>query len=203
MSLFRKHGPLHRLTMLGGAVFIFVISYYLGNQYADQRKLANIASTQIKPAIEVPLVDLIDKSNNSLLLQLEGKLKLLVISESLSDIPETVFRLLASVRNRVADRPGLQNQLLFVFLSRDNPEIKTQDLSLYGSNFVSLPMSAEQKQLIETNLGHGQSNNNQAVPIYLLNQADKAIILFTSDQKATTIADDLKQLSDIYETQKD
>lgn len=205
MSLFRKHGPLHRLTMLGGAVILFSMSYYIGNKYIGKGHPANISAVQFKQAIELPLDKFVDHNNEPVKPQIQGHWNLLVFSDLSASADMRLANLLHRVRNRLAEWPKLQNQLMMLFLSQSpadqSAEQIKEKLSPYGINFMGISGPTEQVRVIFSAFGAEQTSDSayaNASPIYLINPDGKAIALFNDKQKAAVIAEDLKLISDTY-----
>ena len=194
--------------LMTGALLALVGGYYWGNQYKhsyrqDHRPpLQNLSATLLRQAKPLADFELTSHGGETITsVNLGGRWSLLFFGCSrCAGTPGALTRLLR-VRNRLADRPLLQNTTLLIMVTVEPERDDALELDAlvrgFGPGFVGLTGPASQIGGLARQLGMPDPGQDSADPaIFLLAPGGLPVAIFPAASRASEIAADFKQIVD-------
>jgi cytochrome oxidase Cu insertion factor (SCO1/SenC/PrrC family) len=182
-----------RLVILTLTVIVFGIAYFGGSRYQQRnQQLPQISGLAIQPP--TPLPDMSEMGEGAPLepALLEDHWSLLVLDPGISDGRSPALIHLLQIHNRLADKPELQRQLHFLYLPSKADESIQASVSSMDENITGL--SGETDQIAETFEHFGVDPESNQAAFYLIGPEQRLHALFTRNQDAATIAQDINTL---------
>ena len=194
--------------IMTGALLALVGGYYWGNQYKysyrpnDRPPLQNLSATLLRQA--KPLADFELTSHRGATItpvNLGGRWSLLFFGCSrCAGTPDTLARLLR-VRNRLADRPLLQDTTLLIMVTVEPDRDDALELDAlvggFGPGFVGLTGPESQIAGLARQLGMPEPGQGGAdPPLFLLAPGGIPVAIFTAASRAPDISADFKRIVD-------
>ncbi|MET0090170.1 MAG: hypothetical protein ABW068_09170 [Candidatus Thiodiazotropha sp.] len=185
-----------RIVILTLAALAFGLAYYSGMQHPSHTTDAAIQGIRIDPPTPVPPFDLTDQlgapfSQNDL----RDQWSLLLLDPEGSPIPSPALVHLMQIHNRLADRPQLQRSIHFIYLPRWKEAALSQEIDRLGSHLTGL--SGDPEVVDEIFRQFGVDTNGPSGLFFLVGPDQRMHALFTQDEDAATIAQDLTSLIDV------
>jgi hypothetical protein len=182
-----------RLVILTLAVIVFGVAYFGGARYQQtNRVLPQISGLSIQPP--APLPDMSDLGEEAPLTpaQLEDHWSLLALDPDIGDRRSPALIRLLQIHNRLADKPELQRQLHFLYLPLEADEATQASISGLHENITGL--TGETDQIAKTFEHFGVAHESNQAAFYLIGPEKRLHALFTPNQDAATIAQDINTL---------
>ncbi|MET0027657.1 MAG: SCO family protein [Candidatus Thiodiazotropha sp.] len=185
-----------RIVILTLAALAFGLAYYSGMQHPSRTTDAAIQGIRIDPPTPVPPLELTDQqgapfSQNDL----RGQWSLLLLDPEGSPSPSPALIHLMQIHNRLADRPQLQGSIHFIYLPRWKEAALSQDIDRLSSHLTGL--TGEPERVDEIFRQFGVDTNGPSGLFFLIGPDQRMHALFTQDEDAATIAQDLTSLIDV------
>lgn len=195
MNLRRPTQKQRRFVMLVLAVLVFAIAYHGGNKYSG-KEMPTISGILLRPLAPMAKLDLRDLQDQAFAsIQLLEHWSLLVLDpRDLSD--SQAYRRLVQVHNRLILEPETQKMLQFLYLPLHTPRTQSEMLYQQSSGFFTLTGEPDKVNEIFDQLGVDPNLDNFS--LYLVDPAGMLQALFTSEQDAATIAQDITSIISQY-----
>jgi hypothetical protein len=183
-----------RLLILVLAILGFCLAYYAGQrQKQHDRVLPQIDGVLINPPLAPPDFELRNQAGEPVsTTDLEGHWSLLMLDPSHETAPSAALTRLIQVHNRMARDPELQRQMRFFYLPAHGDREHAISFAAMSDNIHALYGEPGTVDKLFAALG-GNSNAEQDT-LYLIGPNARVHALFTRDEDAATIADDLSNL---------
>lgn len=182
-----------RLVILTLAVIVFAVAYFGGARYQQSiQTLPQISGLAIQPP--TPLPDMRELGEGAPLNPdlLAGHWSLLALDPSKGGRRSPALIHLLQIHNRLADKPALQGQLHFLYLHLEVEETSQASLSAMHENITGLNGDTD---LITKTFEHfGVDLESDQPAFYLIGPEKRLHALFTRNQDAATIAQDINTL---------
>jgi cytochrome oxidase Cu insertion factor (SCO1/SenC/PrrC family) len=188
--------PWVRLGLFSGALGLFLLGYYWGNQYKQREPPPMEAAILLRPALALPTFTARDADGQPLgPRRFEGHWSLLLVGALNHADTVRGLALQTRVLNRLAAKPELQRSLWPVLISpdpeHDGPQRLSDTVAAYNPNLVAASGPVEEMQPLYKRLGSGP----EAPPtLYLIDPQMRATALFTPRQDPATMARDLQRI---------
>jgi len=195
MLLRSRHGPWVRLIFMIGAVSLFMIGYYWGNQYKFRHEgPPMIEGVLVRPPIELPAVELQDVDGRRFTVQqFADHWTLLAFGELSHAGAHLAISRMIDVFNRLADRPELRAQMQLVLVADNPPLGLARDFSRLSPALRVLSGEAGDLQRLRAALG-GESDEDAS--FYLVDPHGHLRAFFPSTQGPAAIAADIAALAE-------
>lgn len=185
----------HRLVILLLVLITFSIAYYAGQtQKRQERKLPHIEGVLINPPHPAPPIDLYSQEGVPFsITDLQGHWSLLMLDPAAPGTTASIaLTRLIQVHNRLAAEPGLQQQIYYLYLSRDKFEDAAISFASLSDNFQALQGDTEMVNKVFKDFGIYADEMGDT--LYLIGPDTKMHALFTQVGNPATIADDINNL---------
>ena len=186
--------------MAVAAVGLFLIGYQWGNQFQSAREAPlRIEGVLLRPPIDLPELELYGPQGPFNRDDLRGHWSLITFGSPGSAVGHRGVARLIEIANRVADQPDLRGNLRLLLISADDAPILARDFEQLTPSLRVLSAPAQQLAELRESIGAGQSADPEAVdlppPLFLIDPKARFVSLFSGEQPAASIAEDLKTLS--------
>jgi cytochrome oxidase Cu insertion factor (SCO1/SenC/PrrC family) len=183
------------LVILLLALITFSVAYYAGHTQKRHRRLPVIDGVLINPPLPFPAIDLFTQESKVFSLSdMRGHWNLLMLDPDpgLATSASDALTRLTQVHNRMATNPDLQQQIHYLYLSLEEVDEAAISFASISANFQILHGDGAQVKNAFQALG-GTTDDKQFT-LYLIGPKTKLHALFTQNNNAATIADDLHNL---------
>lgn len=192
MFLENRHGPISRILFIIGAVGLFVVGYYWGNQYQHAgTEPPQISGVLVRPARALPDFDLTNPQGEHLNLStFAGNWLLLTFGDLSQAQGHLAANRLVQVYNSLAAEPQQQRSIRMILISTtDTPDL-ARDFSQLSPGFDVLSGDPDELKRLSAALG-AQDSVSDAVPLFLIDPDGALTALFPQDLPPPDIAADL------------
>ena len=182
-----------RLVILTLSLIVFAIAYFGGTRYQQtNRVLPQISGLSIQPPAPLPDMNELGQAAPLNPTMLQDHWSLLALDPSRGDKRSPALIHLLQIHNRLADKPALQRQLHFLYLAAETDETTQASVSGLHENITSL--SGETDQIAKTFEHFGVDPGSNQAAFYLIGPEKSLHALFTPNEDAATIAQDINTL---------
>jgi len=190
------HPPWVRLAFVIGAVGLFAIGYYWGNQYKFRSEGPPVTrGVLLRPPLDLPAFELQDADGRRFApADLTGHWTLLAFGDLSRARGHLAVTRLIDVYNRLADRPELRAKIQLALVAEEPPLELARDFARLSPALHILSGNAQQLTDLRSALGETVSGDD--APFYLLGPRGRGRALFTSTQVPADIATDLAALAE-------
>lgn len=190
----RPSGKQRRLVILLLVLITFSIAYYAGHTHKQQgRTLPQIGGILISPPRPVPLIDLYSHEGTPFsLTDLQGHWSLLMLDPAPGTTSSIALTRLIQVHNRLAAVPDLQQQIHYLYLSRNKIEEEAISFTSLSDNFLALHGDTQMVDKVFKAFGGYADEMDHT--LFLVGPNAKMHALFTRNGNTATIAKDLNNL---------
>lgn len=178
--------PWLRLAMFAGAVGLFLLGYYWGNQHKTPSELEVSAAIVIRPPLPLAEFHAVDPAGHTFELpRFKGHWSLLIVGDPDDVLVKPTLALLSRVYNRLAEFPDLQKDTRRVLIST----APTTDV-FRQSGLVQAYAPADQLTELMSQTATGGAPAN----LHLIDPQARIVALFTPDRRPATIAADIHSI---------
>jgi hypothetical protein len=182
-----------RLVILTLTLIVFAIAYVGGAKYRQtNRTLPQISGLSIQPPTPLPDMRELGEAAPLNPRLLENHWSLLALDPDKGDKRSPALIHLLQIHNRLADKPELQHQLHFLYLPVETDETTQASISGLHENITGLNGGAE--QIAQTFEHFGVDPESNLAAFYLIDPEKRLHALFTPNEDAATIAQDINTL---------
>ncbi len=198
MLLKNPHSPISRLLFIIGAIGLFVVGYYWGNQYqrtgTEAPPISGILVLPPQPLADFDLANPFEEHVG--LSSFTGEWLLLTFADLSQAQGHLAVNRLVQVYNSLAAEPQLQRSVRMILVSTTDAPNLARDFSQLSPGFDVL--SGDQDELMRLRAAFGMQNAmlDTEIPLFLIDPESELIALFPQDLPPVAIAADLSTINE-------
>ncbi len=198
MLLRNPHSPVSRLLLIIGAIGLFVVGYYWGNQYQRTGTEAPpISGILVLPPQQLPDFDLTNPFDEHLSLSsFVGDWIILTFADLSQAQGHLAVNRLIQTYNSLAAEPQLQQSVRMILVATTDAPNLARDFSQLSPGFDVLSGEPEELIRLRAALGIQDTMPNTEIPLFLIDPESELIALFPRDQPPVDIAADLSTINE-------
>jgi hypothetical protein len=195
MLVRNPRGPWVRLAFMIGAVGLFMLGYFWGNQYQLRNEgPPSIEGVLLRPPLPLHSFELQDADGRRVTpADLGGRWTLLAFGDLAQASGHLAVNRLIEVYNRLADRPETRGRVQLAVVAEAAPPALARDFTRLSPALRVLTGLPAQIEALRAALGEGDEAGK---PFYLIDPRGELRALFAGGQTPASVATDVAALAD-------